>query len=160
MPLPDDPTTVTGGCSCGAVRYRIVIPRLEDLPTDPMASPEASSLRPHSTACHCNDCRRATASLLAGRAGLECNIYMLPVRNSSLSVTGSAGSVSRPGLFKRRGERTNKKENTTQIYRQVTDTIGIITSGDTLRLSCTLIDVEGRNFGNREAKRRKAKAKA
>ncbi|KAF5027506.1 hypothetical protein F66182_377 [Fusarium sp. NRRL 66182] len=65
MPLPNHATTVTGGCSCGAIRYRIAIPELEDRPFHPMAPPAAGSRLPDTMTCHCNDCRRSTGSFLA-----------------------------------------------------------------------------------------------
>lgn len=65
MPLPDDATTVTGGCSCGAIRYRISIPQRQDRPLHPMTPPEYDSRLPDTLTCHCNDCRRTTGSFLA-----------------------------------------------------------------------------------------------
>ncbi|KAL6365455.1 hypothetical protein LRP88_01449 [Fusarium phalaenopsidis] len=65
MPLPDDATTVTGGCSCGAIRYRIAIPRLEDRPLHPMAPPSSNTRLPNAITCHCNDCRRSTGAFLS-----------------------------------------------------------------------------------------------
>ncbi|KAJ4247436.1 hypothetical protein NW762_013111 [Fusarium torreyae] len=64
MPLPDDATTVTGGCSCGAIRYRISIPVLDDRPLDPMSPPDVASRLPDTITCQCNDCRRSTGSFL------------------------------------------------------------------------------------------------
>lgn len=64
MPLPSEPTTVTGGCSCGAVRYRIAVPEASLRPTLPFTPPEMGLTMPYSMTCHCNDCRRASASVL------------------------------------------------------------------------------------------------
>lgn len=64
MPLPDDANTMTGGCSCGAVRYRIAVPPLDSRPLSPLAPPSDNVRLPQVLTCHCNDCRRATGSFL------------------------------------------------------------------------------------------------
>ncbi|KAF5988824.1 hypothetical protein FBULB1_1282 [Fusarium bulbicola] len=65
MPLPNEAVKVTGGCSCGAVRYRIDVPALEDRPLNPLTPPAFGIKLPGAMTCHCNDCRRSTSSFLA-----------------------------------------------------------------------------------------------
>jgi hypothetical protein len=64
MPLPDEALSINGGCNCGAVRYRLEIPALGERPLHPLASEDAPVLLPFLALDHCNDCRRATGSLL------------------------------------------------------------------------------------------------
>lgn len=64
MTLPDEAVTLTGGCSCGAIRYRISVPETSSRATTPFAPPGLGPQMPYGVLCHCNDCRRATASLL------------------------------------------------------------------------------------------------
>ncbi|KAM0433312.1 hypothetical protein ACHAPT_004188 [Fusarium lateritium] len=91
MPLPDDATTVTGGCSCGAIRYRISIPRLEDRPLHPMTPPSLNTRLPKAITCHCNDCRRTTGAFLSV-AMADIPSTMLTV--SSLSPASESTIVS------------------------------------------------------------------
>lgn len=65
MSLPDEATTITGGCSCGAIRYRLAVPSIQDRPQHPMSPPSSGVRLPQALTCHCNDCRRATGSSLA-----------------------------------------------------------------------------------------------
>ncbi|CVK87905.1 uncharacterized protein FMAN_05287 [Fusarium mangiferae] len=65
MTLPNEPVKVTGGCSCGAVRYRVDVPALEHRPLNPFAPPALEIKLPGAMTCHCNDCRRSTGSFLA-----------------------------------------------------------------------------------------------
>ncbi|KAJ2984054.1 hypothetical protein NQ176_g236 [Zarea fungicola] len=68
MPLPKDAVTVTGGCNCGAIRYKIAIPPASERPAHFAVSEndrqEAPPCLPMVVVDHCNDCRRATSSIL------------------------------------------------------------------------------------------------
>jgi hypothetical protein len=64
MPLPDEALNVDGGCNCGAIRYRVAIPAVAERPLHPLAPLGAPVPMPFLALDHCNDCRRATASLL------------------------------------------------------------------------------------------------
>ena len=61
MPLPPEAFTVHGSCNCRPVRYRVDIPGITERPLHPWSN-ESVHL-PFIVFCHCNDCRRATASL-------------------------------------------------------------------------------------------------
>ncbi|RSL56255.1 hypothetical protein CEP53_006848 [Fusarium sp. AF-6] len=91
MALPDDANTVTGGCSCGAIRYRIAIPRLEDRPLHPMTPPSSNIRLPQAITCHCNDCRRSTGAFLSP-AMVDIPAPMLTV--SSISPSSESTIVS------------------------------------------------------------------
>lgn len=67
MPLPQLPqeaATLTGGCSCGAIRYRIAVPPADQRTASPFAPPDLGHVLPTTILCHCNDCRRHTGSIL------------------------------------------------------------------------------------------------
>ena len=67
MPLPSHPLVIHGGCNCRAVRYKVEIPALSDRPIHPTASKKKDwqQIRlPFVCICHCNNCRRATGSIL------------------------------------------------------------------------------------------------
>ncbi|KAH6871788.1 hypothetical protein B0T10DRAFT_500189 [Thelonectria olida] len=91
MPLPDEANTITGGCSCGAIRYRIAIPPLESRHFSPMAPPSENSRLPQVMTCHCNDCRRATSTFLA-IAVIDLSAPMLTV--SAMSPTSESTIAS------------------------------------------------------------------
>ncbi|KAI1343070.1 hypothetical protein F5Y15DRAFT_372009 [Xylariaceae sp. FL0016] len=72
MPLPQEAFTISGGCNCGAVRYRIAVPAFDGRDTHPAytgitdkADVKASTPRmPLLCTDHCNDCRDATSAVL------------------------------------------------------------------------------------------------
>ncbi|KAF2115244.1 hypothetical protein BDV96DRAFT_646258 [Lophiotrema nucula] len=92
MPLPDKALSVDGGCNCGAVRYKVAIPALEDRPPHPLAPAGASVPLPFLVLDHCNDCRRATGSLLPAWlcAPIEmCSVSLVRASSSSLAPKAS-----------------------------------------------------------------------
>jgi hypothetical protein len=68
MPLPDEALTLTGGCNCGAVRYRIAVPPKDQRPASWSYGPHYDDSDPKLgrvpcvASCYCNDCRRATGA--------------------------------------------------------------------------------------------------
>jgi len=66
MPLPPEAITIAGGCNCAAIRYRVSIPALSQRPPHPTSDPSSQDPVHLPFVCidHCNDCRRATGSLL------------------------------------------------------------------------------------------------
>lgn len=64
MPLPDEALRIEGGCNCRAVRYCVAIPGIADRPLHPLAPTESPVPMPFLALDHCNDCRRATGSVL------------------------------------------------------------------------------------------------
>ncbi|KAH6666825.1 hypothetical protein B0J14DRAFT_188983 [Halenospora varia] len=64
MPLPSSTLKVTGGCNCGAIRYQIEIPKVEERPLHPSSTNSNPVTFPMIATDHCNDCRRATAAVL------------------------------------------------------------------------------------------------
>lgn len=67
MPLPPEAVTLSGGCNCSAIRYRVSIPAISDRPLHPAfntASGKEPVRLPFVCIDHCNDCRKATAALL------------------------------------------------------------------------------------------------
>ena len=67
MPLPKFPFTLHGGCNCRAIRYKISVPPFADRPVTPyrtLGADVGDARVPFVTIDHCNDCRRATSSIL------------------------------------------------------------------------------------------------
>ena len=67
MPLPPEALTITGGCNCRNAVCKISIPPLSERPLHPNYDPASGFFplrRPFIFTDHCNDCRRATGSIL------------------------------------------------------------------------------------------------
>ncbi|GJN72349.1 hypothetical protein PLICBS_006421 [Purpureocillium lilacinum] len=95
MPLPDQAFTITGGCNCGSVRYRIAVPSLADRPpaftlgadTDRPGAPRV----PHVVSCHCSDCRAASGQ--PSMAAIVAAAHMVTVSALSLSAEDAAAQA-------------------------------------------------------------------
>lgn len=60
--LPEHPLTLHGGCNCRAIRYKVEVPALASRPLNPFSDGKVPF--PMVATDHCNDCRRATGSIL------------------------------------------------------------------------------------------------
>ena len=81
MPLPSNPLTITGGCNCQAVRYKIEVPALSDRPLNTSSSKDVSY--PMVCTDHCNDCRRAVASILPTWMCVPASMFSCDLRPKS-----------------------------------------------------------------------------
>ena len=65
MPIPPQSFHFEGGCNCGAVRYQVDVPAAADRPLRAPVGDQQGEVRlPMIFTDHCNDCRRATGSML------------------------------------------------------------------------------------------------
>jgi hypothetical protein len=64
MPLPPTELVVNGGCTCGAIKYKISIPDIEHRQLHPSSSSSSPVHLPFIAIDHCNDCRSALGTLL------------------------------------------------------------------------------------------------
>jgi hypothetical protein len=108
MPLPSNSFTLRGGCNCGSIRYRISVPALEKRPAAPYHTPTASAevrAQAPKIPCvlldHCNDCRRATASVVPICLVTDAGTVEVSFRSPSHSTDASHGTS-------RRGEDGNR----------------------------------------------------
>lgn len=92
MPLPSEPLTLQGGCNCRAIRYKIDIPTISDRPLHFAGASESHQEKvtlPMIVTDHCNDCRRATGSILPFW-------ICTPISMVSASCIARSDSVDRP----------------------------------------------------------------
>jgi hypothetical protein len=99
MPLPDVALSVEGGCNCGAIRYRVAIPILAERPLHPLAPTEVPVPMPFLAFDHCNDCRRATGSVLPAWLCTPLNMCSISLVAAS-SATLAPKAVARDGQTK------------------------------------------------------------
>ena len=93
MPLPDEALRIEGGCNCNAVRYLVDIPTRDKRPLHPLAPTEAHVPMPFLALDHCNDCRRATASILPAWvcAPLDmCSVSLVAASSATLAPKAAA----------------------------------------------------------------------
>ena len=98
MPLPSTQLTLNGGCNCRAIRYQIRIPALNERPLHPgsiLAGGEDVRL-PLVATDHCNDCRKATGSVLPLWILTPMAFVSGSVRTPDPTVTDAATSAA-PG---------------------------------------------------------------
>jgi hypothetical protein len=103
MPLRKDALTVDGGCNCGAVRYRVAIPALDERPLHPLAPAGAPVPLPFLVLDHCNDCRRATGSLLPAW-------LCAPINMCSVSLVSATSATLAPKAAARDGQAEERRD--------------------------------------------------
>ncbi|KZL87854.1 hypothetical protein CI238_05515 [Colletotrichum incanum] len=102
--LPDHAFTITGGCNCSAIRYKISVPALADRPPTHMKLPlflpadqaQKDWRLPTIAVCHCASCRRGFGSVVP--AMVQCPAYMLSVSALPVKSTEKAGDVGTGGF--------------------------------------------------------------
>lgn len=100
MPFSKQAVTTQGGSNCCAIRYRASVPPFEDRPVNPYRTPDADvgdARVPFVVINHCNDCRRATSTLMP--AALVTTIAMtsvslLPKNSLATAANSPKASVS------------------------------------------------------------------
>ena len=99
MPLPRESLTIEGGCNCCAVRYRVEIPSFDRRPVHLAGDPEAQreEIRlPMVATDNCNDCRRATGSILpfwiCAPISMVSGLYLPRSDSSSVAEEPKAGT--------------------------------------------------------------------
>lgn len=138
--LSEDGLTLYGGCYCSIVRYSIIIPRLVERPILLPAEKNKGNgdVRPPLISIdHCNDCRKAGATLVP--SWIICPQswvkWSVPVSKEPLSVP--KGCIE--GRDVRGGERVNI--TTEELVQQLPSLEGFLThyqsSPDTWRTFCT-----------------------
>ena len=95
--LPDHPLVLHGGCNCRAIRYRLQVPARADRPLNPFS--DGSVCFPTITTDHCNDCRRATGSILSTwicvpTSMMSCQLR--PVSSANADPSGDKAAVCAP----------------------------------------------------------------
>jgi hypothetical protein len=97
MPLPDEALQVEGGCNCRAIRYRVVIPARTERPLHPLAPTECPVAMPFLALDHCNDCRKATGSILPAW-------LCAPLDMCSVSIVATSSATLVPKAAGREGQ--------------------------------------------------------
>ncbi|KAF1949905.1 hypothetical protein CC80DRAFT_579187 [Byssothecium circinans] len=103
MPLPDEALSIDGGCNCGAVHYRLDIPALTERPLYPLAPIETPVPLPFLVLDHCNDCRRATGSVLPAWLCAPIDMGSVSLVRSSTATLAPKAAAREGGVEERRG---------------------------------------------------------
>ena len=138
--LPLEKFTLNGGCYCSAVRYKISIPSYQERPVRDTKEQNENrgELRfPSISFDHCNDCRKATGTLVA--SWIICPQswvkWSVPASNSQFPIpTGCSESTDTKG-----GERVEIASE--MFVKRPTSLVGFVTafnsSPETWRTFCT-----------------------
>lgn len=119
MPLPDHAIKLHGGCNCRAIRYRIDIPELIKRPTHPFS--EGDVRFPLVAADHCNDCRKATGSIIphwicVPASMLSVSLASAAPRTSNDTSSPSPHDVFLPSMTALREDSPESKDSSLRWY--------------------------------------------
>ncbi|KAL8662035.1 MAG: hypothetical protein Q9202_005089 [Teloschistes flavicans] len=120
MPLPDHELKLHGGCNCGAIRYRIEIPEISKRPTHPFPAETPIHL-PLIATDHCNDCRKATGSVIPTWICVPASMLFVRFEPApSHTTTGkgaqSSGNFFHPSMTALRQDSPESKGSTLRCY--------------------------------------------
>ncbi len=92
MPVPDHELTLNGGCNCGSIRYRVDVPELAKRPYHPA---KQDIQFPMIATDHCNDCRKATGSVISMWLCVPAtmlSVRLRPAPTDTIKTTQDCGS--------------------------------------------------------------------
>ena len=111
MPLPKTPFNISGGCNCGAIRYKISVPAQEERPVHFMYNPPFTNdttaaqdeiiRMPMVITDHCNDCRSAVGSVLPHWMLTPANMFTMSCLPKSADDSPGPGTVNKSALTAR-----------------------------------------------------------
>ena len=98
--LPSSAVTLTGGCGCSCVRYTISIPPLSSRPILATDKSTNTPIRlPQFLTCHCDDCRRYTASFAPPYTVCPIDMLSLTLLPRDADADGTAVEIPASGAL-------------------------------------------------------------
>lgn len=117
MPLPDHAINLSGGCNCGAIRYRINIPEYAQRPPHPDSTGEIRF--PLVAMDHCNNCRKATGAIIPTWMCVPANMLSIsfhPAPSAGSKITNHDHETYYPSMTALRENSPESANSTLRFY--------------------------------------------